>query len=679
MRLSLVVASACLWVLADNRPLLAAEADEAAVELAPLLITSPRSNLRWLSTPAAVTVVEAGTAPGEQNLALDALLARVPGVFSLNRYNVAQGLRPSIRGFGARGNFGVRGIRVLVDGVPLTMPDGQTELDGLDLGLVERMEVLRGPASVLYGNAAGGVLAIETREPPALPSMQLDVSAANLGYQRTRVEMGGSSGDFGGLLAFNSTTLDGYREHSRAQTNSVTGKLGWYAPTGRLRLSVNGIDNRAEDPGGLTAAQVDDDRRQAAPRNLLFDADEYIRQQRLALVWDGYATGADQYQLRSYVGHREFGNRLGFKTSGQTTFDRYFAGIGGQYSHHRELIGLTHKITSGFDLEAQRDDRRRYDNLSGERGQLRQQQDESALSQGLFIEDQIELSERWQATLGLRYDHVRLAVDDLYLADSRDDSGSRGLENWNYSAGLNYRLTQQQSLYARLATSFETPTISELADPQGSGFNAALQPAQAFIRELGIKGEWPALRYAVALYQIDLEDELVAFSLPAQPGRSFYRNAGQSRREGLELSLDWQVADAWRWSMAYSANRYRYTQYQTNKDDFSGRQTPGIPRHNLFSELAYEHQGGYVRMGITAQARVYANDANTQSAPGYALLNLRIGKRVQFGEQSLEPYLGIDNLLGREYFDNLRINDGNARYFEPGPGRTLYAGLRVLF
>ena len=514
--LSGIAVAACLLV---DTAVVQAAADTAAAadELAPLLITAPRTSTRWLSMPAAVSVVDVADAPGEQRLALDSLLARVPGVFSLNRYNLAQGLRPAIRGFGARGNFGVRGIRVLVDGVPLTMPDGQTELDGLDLGLVERMEVLRGPASVQYGNAAGGVLAIETREPPALPSMQLDVSTASLGYQRIRAEIGGSAGNLGALLAVNSTRLDGYREHSRAHTNSLTGKLRWYAPTGRLRLNFNAIDNRAEDPGALTAAQVETDRRQPAANNLRFDADEFIRQQRLGLVWDGYAAGSDQYQLRSYLGQREFGNRLGFATSGQTTFERYFSGVGGQYSHHRALAGLPHKITTGFDLEAQRDDRRRYDNLLGERGPLRQQQDESALSQGLFIEDQLDLSDSWQATLGVRYDHVRLAVDDGYLADRRDDSGSRSLEDWSYSAGLSYRLTPQQSLYARLASSFETPTVNELASPQGAGFNAVLQPAQALSRELGIKGEWPALRYALALYRIDLEDELLAFSLPTQP------------------------------------------------------------------------------------------------------------------------------------------------------------------
>ncbi len=679
MRQAISLLAVGVVALAQTPVAQAQTAPVSALELAPLLITSPRTDARWLSSPAAVSVLDAASTPGEQGLALDTWLARVPGVFSLNRYNLAQGLRPAIRGFGARGNFGVRGIRVLVDGVPLTMPDGQTELDGLDLGLVERMEVLRGPASVLYGNAAGGVLAIETRQPPATPSMQLDVSAAGLGYQRARAEVGGSEANMGGLLAFTSTTLEGYRPQSQAHTNSLTGKAQWISDSGQLRLNFTAIDNRAEDPGGLTAAQVKADRRQVAANNLRFDADEYIRQQRLGLVWDGYAAGADEYQLRSYLGHREFGNRLGFERSGQTTFSRYFSGVGAQYSHHRQLAGLAHRITGGVDLETQQDDRRRYDNLLGERGTLRQQQDESALSTGLFIEDQIDLSAQWQATLGLRYDQVRLAVDDFYLVDNRDDSGSINLRDLNYSAGLSYHFTPQQAVYARLATSFETPTINELANPQGGGFNTALQPAQALSRELGIKGEWSALRYALAFYRIDLQDELVGFSLPAQPGRSFFSNAGASRRDGMELSLDWQLADAWRWSMAYAYNRYRYTDYERAGQDFTGKRAPGIPTQNLFTEVAYEHEDFYLRLGLTAQTRLYTDDANSQSAPGQALVGLRMGKRMHLGEQQVEPYLGLDNLFDRDYFDNVRINDGSGRYFEPGPGRTLYAGIRLLF
>ncbi|WP_242454873.1 TonB-dependent receptor [Pseudomonas sp. MS19] len=678
MRLSLATAAGVL--LGTNAQLAPANEPESkqAVEMAPLLIVSPRIRSSWLTTPAAVSVVESNDASAEKSLTLQGLLASVPGVFSQNQYNLAQGLRPSIRGFGARGNFGVRGVRVLVDGVPLTMPDGQTELDGLDLGLVERLEVLRGPSSVLYGNAAGGVLNIETRQPPATPYSFFDLSAGELGYQRARVETGGSVGDIGGLLSFNSTQSDGYRDHARAETNSLTGKLRWYSDYGRLRIGFNAIDNRAEDPGGLQASEVDADRGQAAPNNLRYDADETIRQQRLSAVWDGFATGSDEYQLRSYVGQREFGNRLPFTGGGQTTFDRLFAGIGGQYSHNNQWLGMAHKITAGFDVETQRDDRRRYDNLLGERGAETLKEDENADSSGIFVEDQIDLAQNWQATLGVRYDRVRLSVDDRFLSDG-DDSGSRNLEDWNYSAGLSYQLDAHQSIYAKIGTSFETPTISELANPAGGGFNPSLQPSHALNRELGLKGEWQTLRYDLAVYSMKLDDELVAYSLPGQSGRNFYRNAGESHREGVEMSLSWQLADAWRLSGAYTYSRFRFDEYQLDGADYSDNSLAGIPQQTLFTEIAFEQNDYYARLNLRAFDSMYANDANTVEVAGYALTNLRAGKRFKAGGQLWEPYVGVDNLFDREYYDNVRINDANGRYFEPGPGRTVYAGLRVTF
>lgn len=648
------------------------------LEMAPLLIVSPRTSTRWLSTPAAVSVVESNKSSAEKNLTLQGLLASVPGVFSQNQYNLAQGLRPSIRGFGSRGNFGVRGVRVLVDGVPLTMPDGQTELDGLDLGLVERMEVLRGPSSVLYGNAAGGVLNIETRQPPAKPYSFFDISVGELGYQRARVETGGTVGDIGGLLAFNSTQSDGYRDHAKAETNSLTGKINWYSDYGRLGINFNAIDNRAEDPGGLNASEVADDRGQAAPNNLRYDADEWIRQQRLSAIWDGYGAGDDEYQLRTYVGQRQFGNSLSFTNGGQTTFDRLFAGVGSQYSHREELLGMAHKFTGGFDLELQRDDRRRYDNLLGERGAETLKQDENADSSGIFLEDQIDLTDDWQATLGVRYDRVRLSTDDRFLSDG-NDSGSRNLEDWNYSAGLSYRLDPHQSVYAKVGTSFETPTISELANPNGGGFNSSLEPARTLNREIGLKGEWSTLRYDVALFSMKLDDELVGYSLPGESGRNYYRNAGTSRRDGLEMSLSWQVAEAWRLTGAYAYSRFKFDDYQVDANDYHGNSLAGIPRQTLFTEVAYEHNDNYARLNISAYDSMYANDANSVEVAGYALTNLRIGKRIKAGEQTWEPYLGVDNVFDREYYDNVRINDANGRYFEPGPGRTVYTGVRVTF
>lgn len=647
-------------------------------ELDALTITAPRTEASWVQTPAAIGVVEANQALGEQNLTLDRMLAPIPGVFSQNRYNVAQGMRLSIRGFGARANFGVRGVRVLVDGVPLTMPDGQTEFDGLDFGLVERIEVIRGPASTLYGNSAGGVVLIQTREPAAEPYSLVDVSAGELGYRRVRLETGGSSGNVGGLLAFNSTQLDGYRSQNRAETNTLTGKVNWYADAGRLGLNFNAIDNRAEDPGGLTAAEVRSNRDGAAPNNLAYDSDEEIRQQRLSLVWDGARMGDDEYQLRSYVGQREFGNSLAFTNGGQTSFERRFAGIGGQYTHRADWLGVGHRLTGGVELEAQRDDRSRHDNLFGTRGARTLYQDEKADSAGLFLEDEIALSERWQANLGVRYDRVRLAVDDKFLADG-DQSGSRTLDDWNYSTGLSYRLDPRHHLYGRVATSFETPTVNELANPAGGGFNPGLGPAQALNREIGLKGEWPTLRYEVAVFSMKLDEELVSYTLPGQSGRNFYRNAGTSRRDGVELSVDWQVDDAWQLTAAYTYSDFEFRRYQAGTASFDGNVIAGIPRQTLFTELAYEQDDWFARINFNAFDRFYANDANTERVAGYALVNARVGTRWRVAGQLLEPYLGVDNLFDRDYFDNVRINDANGRYYEPGPGRTLYAGLRATF
>lgn len=663
-------AALTLSLLAASSPLLA----EEVAELDPLEITASRTRTDWLTAPVAVSAVETANRPGEQGLTLDTQLAQVPGTYVQSRYNFAQGMRIAIRGFGARSSFGVRGVRVLVDGVPLTMPDGQTEMDGVDTALVESLEVIRGPAASSYGNAAGGVLAIRTREPGETPFSQLDVSAGGLGYHRVRAETSGSVDNLGGLLAFNSTQLDGYRDHGRAEANSFTGKLAWQAEAGRLGLSLSALDNRSEDPGALTRAEVRADRSQARAQSLRFNSDERIRQQRLALTWEGQAAGDDSYLLRSWVGSRQFGNRLPLQNNGQTRYDRLFSGLGAQYTHHAEWFGLPQRLTGGLDLEAQRDDRDRHNNLDGRTGALTLEQREQARSQGLFLEDAIQLGERWQATLGLRRDSVKLEVDDHFLSNG-DDSSAHTYSDWNRSLGLSYQLDAHHVLYARYATSFETPTANELANPAGGGFNPALGPAQATNREVGLKGEWSDLRYEAALYRIDLDDELV----PYGSGITYYANAGKSRRDGLELSLDWRLDPHWRLAAAYSYNDYRFIEFKSGNADYGNNAIPGIPRQSLFAEVAYEWDGGYARLNSVTQDRLYAENANGVRVGGYTLVNARLGTRLEWNGQALEPYLGIDNLFGRDYYDNIRINDGNARYFEPGPGRVIYAGASLSF
>ncbi|MDD0972985.1 TonB-dependent receptor family protein [Pseudomonas fontis] len=645
-----------------------------SIDLAPLEVTSTRVTSTWLETPAAISSVSVADKPGEQLLTLDGLLSAVPGTVSQSRYNMAQGMRLSIRGFGARSSFGMRGIRVMVDGVPLTMPDGQTEMDGVDLGLVERVEVIRGSASTLYGNGAGGVLAIQTREPSLTPTSTIDVSGGEYGYQRLRAETSGTSGNVGGLLALNVTNMDGYREHSTSEARNLTGKVRWQGDNGQLGVTFQALDNRWEDPGALNLQQVRADRGQARPESLKFNSDETITQQRLAVNWTADLDAANSYQLRSWLGHREFGNRLPYSAGGQTSYGRLFAGAGAQFTHRAEWFGLGNVLTTGVDIEQQRDDRERHNNLvGGGTGALTLRQREKAGSVGLYLQDSIDLSERWQLTLGGRYDTIRQSVDDRFLGNG-DDSDVQRFEDWNYSVGLSYRINEHYLAYARVATSFETPTLNELTSPTGGGFNSGLEPAKALNRELGLKGEWDNLRWEAVAYSILLQDELVPYTVGGS-GPTYYRNAGRSQRDGVELSADYTPVEHWRLSMAYSFSDYRYTRF----DPYDDKRLPGIPRQTLFSEVAYEADDFYARLNMNAYGPQYADNANTARVAGVALFNVRLGKRFKLQDQVLEPYVGLDNLTDRRYYDNLRINDGSSRYYEPGPGRTVYAGVKVTF
>jgi len=655
---------------------------DSSVEVEPVVISATRSGDEWAQAALSASVVDSADSRGEQALTLGNLLSSVPGVVVQSRYNAAQGLRPAIRGFGSRSSFGVRGIRVLVDGVPLTMPDGQTELDGFDLGLVERMEVLRGPAAVLYGNGAGGVLAISTREPGEQPGVAGDFSFGSDGFRRQSVEASGTEGDFGALAAISSTQSEGYRQHATSEANNFTGKLRWWGETGRLALTLHALDNRSEDPGGLTLDRARGDRSQARPESLSFDSDERIRQQRLSLVWDGQASGEDSYQLRSYVGQRDFENRLPTSSNGQTSYERLFSGGGAHYSHVADWFGLNHKLTFGGDLEFLRDDRDRNNNISGgEKGALTTRQQEEARSLGLFIENQTELTENWVLSLGLRHDAVRLSIDDRFLSDGRDDSGERTLRDLNYSVGLSYRLDPQHTVYARVATSFETPTVSEMANPSGAGFNSSLEPSHALNQEIGFKGETDHWRYEAVLYRIDTRDELVPYYLNR---RGFSRNAGSTRRDGLELSLHWQPDQHWRVTTAYSLNDYSYRSfvYQDTSRNVvvaDGNRLPGIPVQSLFAELGYSRDSWYARVNTSVYDRQYADSTNDARIGGYALVNLRLGLTLKGWAQDIEPYVGVDNLTDRHYYDNLRINDGGGSYYEPAPGRTGYVGMKLRF
>ena len=648
-----VLAAGLTW------PAWAAEADNRAVavlELDPLEVVGQPDQ-----RAAATSTVGSDRLDREQGLSLDAALQHVPGVFAQNRYNLAQGLRPAIRGFGARAAFGVRGIRVLVDGVPLTLPDGQTALDALDPGLIEQVEVLRGPASALFGNAAGGVISLRSRAPDDTPHTRADLTVGELGATRWRAEASGPVGPVRLLGAATRSLLDGPRAHGNGDTRLGNLRMD----VGAWSLAASALDVQAQDPGALTAAQVAANRRQAAPRNVQFDAGERIRQQRLAATWT-HEAGPISGRAQAYVGQRAFDNRLPFNGGGQVSFARRFGGAGWL----AETDWGPHRLNVGVDAQWQRDDRQRFDNNNGQRGDRTLFQREAADALGAYLSSTWVLNRHWQVPMALRLDHLHLSVDDRFLADG-DDSGDRDFDAVSGSLGVTRQIGPDTVVWLRGATAFESPTSNELANPAGGGFNPALDAAEALSLELGARGRWGAVDWSAAVYDATVRDELVPFELAGQPGRSFFRNSGRTQRRGIELDARWAFHPQWTLAGHATRNAFEFERFNREGQDFTGRQLPGIPQAHGQVELQWA-RGPWSALGrVQAVGHLFADDANQQRVPGHATIALRAGFAWRQGRLGF----GINNLLDTAHNDNVRINAFGGRSFEPAPGRHVFLRL----
>lgn len=652
---------------------------EAPEPVETLEVTTTRITAPWIASPTGIGVVEAEALTGEPGLALDEALERIPGLYPQSTYNLNQGLRLSIRGFGSRAAFGVRGIRVYVDDVPLTMPDGQTDLDALDLALLERVEVLRGPSSALYGNGAGGVVSVTTRDQPVGQFGRVDATVGELGERRLRGELGGATDTVSGLVSVAHRELDGHRDNMAADSLIGSGRVTAQLGPGILAVSLATLDIDAEDPAALTRAELAMDRSMANPGAVNFAVRESIRQERLGATWRAPLGEATDYRVRSWAGERDFANRLPFAGGGQTTFDRQFAGLGAQLDHRLAWGPVVHTFSVGADLETQHDERQRFDNSpGGARGDQTLQQDERARGLGAYVSNRLVWG-RALADVGIRYDRVRLSVSDTFLTDG-DDSGSREFNRVSGNVGLGYQLTEQDLLFVRYGTGFETPANNELANPAGGGFNPELGPSAARNVELGIKRDTATLRAELVVYRIRNDDELVRFELDDQPGRSFFRNAGITDRDGVEASLSWEVAAPLTATLVYSYNDFRFRRYQLGADDFAGNEIPGIPNQQLFAELALRPAPAWTaKLQATAQGRLFANDANTERVAGHVTSHARLAWTGRFATATVSPYVALNNVFDIEYNDNIRANAGFGRFFEPAPGRVLISGISVTF
>ena len=613
----------------------------------------------------------------QQLLGLDEALLRVPGLYMQNRYNFAQDLKVSLRGFGARSSFGIRGLRIYVDDIPETLPDGQAQVDSIDLGSASRIEVLRGPASSLYGNAAGGVIAVYSELGGEQPYAEATLAAGDYGYWRPQLKVAGGNDSLRYMINASRTELDGYRDHSHAEGSMLNSTfLLQLSDHDELLLAFNHTDQpRADDPGGIDAAQAALDRRSARAQNVLFDAGEALDQQRLGGVYKTDRLGGE-LMLRNYYVWRDFENLLPFVSGGAVELQRFFYGVGAQYQFPTpdDL-----QLTAGFDLDRQDDERQRFDNNAGVVGNRVFEQQESVDSRGLYLQAQWRPSGQWSASAGLRQDLVRFDVDDRYLVDG-DDSGELDFDRWSPSLAL-HRTSGSRVWFASWSSSFETPTTTELANPDGSGgFNESLKPQLADSYEIGFKATHDSLYYEVSVFHIDLEQELIPFELATSPGRSFYANAGSSSRDGVEMALSWQSDNGFSADVSYTWSDFRFDEFIEDGDDFSGKRLPGLPENFGYVGFSYASNPGFSATFETQfSGSLFANNDNSVSVDSYTTSNLRMAYEWRRGRWNLRPYIGINNIFDEHYNSNIRINAFGDRYFEPAPERNFFAGVVIRF
>ena len=653
---------------------LAAAQDSA--QLDPIVVTASRSRQSLRDVPASVSIVDQqDVQEARPTLGIDEALNRVPGVFAQSSANFAQDVRLQIRGFGARAEFGVREVKVLVDGLPETLADGQTELDGVDMGAIGRIEVLRGPASSLYGNASGGVIQLFTEEPPDRPRTEARATWGSFGYGKYQVKGGGKVGGLGAFVHASHLELQGYRDHSSGRATTATAKLRYDVDADTsVTLLLNAVDApKGDDPGGLKRDEADTSPRMASPRNVQFDAGEEVQQGRIGAV-AVHVFAASELAAYAYALYRDFSNRLpiGPPTAaaqgGAVAFHRFAPGAGLRYVAGGRLLGLQHTFSAGLDAQHQDDDRRRYSNLNGQRGELGLVQHEEVSSIGPYLREAVQLTDRIELNLGLRYDAVRLAVD-VDLPASSDAGGSRTLSAWSPSGGLLYRARPDTSVFLNVGSAFQVPTTTELANPAGAGFNPDVDPQQALSTEVGARVEGQGWSGGLSGFFIDVDDVLVRYETAEQPGRSFFRNAAHARRFGVEIESQVLLLPELRWSSALTAMQTQFSE---------GPAEPGVPPWQVYQELRYEHRSGLFGAVEAFAVDGYAVESSGRArARGYELCNLRSGYRWKSGPWSLEPFVGIANVTDTNYDARVRINDANLRFFEPGPGRSAYGGLVI--
>lgn len=669
-----------------------------------VVVTGSRAEQASFDLPAAIDVVDAARIRDNQpRVNLSEALVAVPGVVVQNRQNYAQDLQISSRGFGARSAFGVRGVRLITDGIPATMPDGQGQAATFNLDMAERIEVLRGPFSALYGNHSGGVVQLFTRDAKGPPEIEFSAVAGSDGMHKFDLNAAGQANGIGYVLDASRFETDGYRAHSAAKREQGYAKLT--VPTsrdGKLTVIANSLHQRdTQDPLGITwatfqrdprAGEIDTSDTQSPQRTFAdrYDTRKSIDHQQAGLQWQ-QNFGADRLQLTVYGGNREVIQYQSFSrafqapathSGGVVDFDRDFHGVDLNWRDVRSLAGGTLRTTLGLEYASSKDSRQGYENYVGDqfgvRGRLRRAEQNDLSSLDPYVQTEWE-GGQWVLTAGLRRTSLDVDVTDDFLGNG-NDSGGVDYSGTAPVLGVLYKLTPNLNVYASAARGFETPTLNELFySGSGNGFNFNLRPSRSTNLEAGLKTMLGAdTRLDLALFQVRTDGELTVDA--SSGGRTSYRNAGETLRRGVELSFDTRFGPGLNARVAASALRAVY------EDGFgtipAGNRLPGVPRASLYGELGWTAADGKLNAALEtiATGKVNPDDANAATpAPGYGIVNARVQARQEMGEWRFKQFARLNNLFDRDYVGSVIVGDSNRRFYEPAPGRNWVLGVSAQY
>ena len=686
----------------------------APAVLAPVVVTATRTEAVPFDVPAAIDRVDvAGSREGRAQVNISDFLGGVPGILARDRQNYAQDVQISVRGFGARSSFGIRGVRVIVDGIPATFPDGQGQITNVDLGSAERIEVLRGPSSALYGNSAGGVIQVFTEEGNGPPTLDFGIASGSDGLRRASAKVSGSNGALGYVVGGSHFQTDGYRDHSAAKRDIGNAKLTYSLDDStKLTLIANSVTlPEAQDPLGLTRALYDKGPPRAVdPSAISFNTRKSIDQNQIGLIAERRLDAQNSVRAMVYAGHRNTEQfqaiTVAAQTATQAARDFHPGGVIALGSDYRgtdlrwtlrsALADRPFTLVAGLSADSLDQHRQGYRNFVGPvatpelgvQGDLRRDENDTALDVDEYLQAAWQFAPDWSLSAGLRHSSVRIQSKDHYIVGvNGDDSGTTAYGATLPVLGLMVALNRSVHLYVTAGRGFETPTLNELAyRPDGSsGMNFALQPARSDNLEAGVKAHLEGGGdLTAALFGTRTRNEIVTLTNVA--GRSTYQNAGETRRTGLELAWSNTFAENLRAQAAVTALDATYrNEFVTcnlapcpaasQQKVAAGNRMPGLARGSLFASVAWQPPQGW-RGGVEGRylSSVFVNDTNTDAAPRYFLASANLGYALRLGAWRLNGFTRVDNLFDHRYIGSVIVNEGNQRFFEPAPGRTWLVG-----